>query len=94
MVVTRAAIPIPGVPGGARVPLPAGGVSMAVVVVMVMVALVDAGVRTAVRIDRGLGAEARPDPAVIDGVRGPAGPAGCLAPDGCAARRSSGSAGA
>ena len=47
--VTRAAIPIPGVPGGARVPLPAGGVSMAVVVV---VALVDAGVRTAVRIDR------------------------------------------
>ena len=24
MVVTRAAIPIPGVPGGARVPLPAG----------------------------------------------------------------------
>jgi hypothetical protein len=92
MVVTRAAIPIPGVPGGARVPLLAGGVSMAVVVVMV--ALVDAGVRTAVRIDRGLGAEARPDPAVIDGVRGPAGPAGCLAPDGCAARRSSGSAGA
>ena len=60
-------------------------------VVVVMVALVDAGVRTAVRIDRGLGAEARPDPAVIDGVRGPAGPAGCLAPDGCAARRSSGS---
>ena len=44
---------------------------MAVVVVVVMVALVDAGVRTAVRIDRGLGAEARPDPAVIDGVRGP-----------------------
>jgi hypothetical protein len=42
-------------------------------VVAVMVALVDAGVRTAVRIDRGLGAEARPDPAVIDGVRGPAG---------------------
>jgi len=92
MVVTRAAIPIPGVPGGARVPLPAGGVSMAVVVVMV--ALVDAGVRAAVRIDRGLGAEARPDPAVIDGVRGPAWPAGCLAPDGCATRRSSGSAGA
>lgn len=90
--VTWAALPIPGVPGGARVPLPAGGVSKAVVVVMV--ALVDAGVRTAVRIDRGLGAEARPDPAVIDGVRGPAGPAGCLAPDGCAARRSSGSAGA
>jgi hypothetical protein len=65
-------------------------------VVVVMVALVDAGVRTAVRIDRGLGAEARPDPAVIDGQPGQPGQLASwrLMVNGCAARRSSGPAGA